>query len=139
MASAPVIAVLFLLAASAAAAQQDTLSSGTFSFNFSDTKWGGELEQPARLAVISKLNSTVQSQQGDPLKLGALLLESIRFNQTEVCSSRPSSPALCCLQAIPSWSRLPLHRNHPAPADRWLKRCCARRPCCGALARRSPL
>jgi len=100
MASAPVSAALLLLAASAAAAQQGTLSSGSFSFNFSNTKWGSKLEQPAQLAVIANLNSTVQSRQGDPLKLGALLLESIRFNQTEVCSPRPSSPALYCLQAL---------------------------------------
>ncbi len=100
MAPAPVSAALLLLAASAAAAQQDTLSSGSFSFNFSTTIRGSKLEQPARLAVIAHLNSTVQSRQGDPLKLGALLLESIRFNQTEVCSPRPSSPALYRLQAL---------------------------------------
>jgi hypothetical protein len=114
MASTPVIAALFLLAASVAAAQQDTLRSGNFSFNFSNTRWGGELQQPARLAVIAKLNSTVQSRQGDPLKLGALLLESIRFNQTEVCSSRPSSPALCCLQALTQLVTAPFAAASPS-------------------------
>ena len=150
MACAPVTAVLLLLAATAAVAQQDTLRSGNFSFNFSNTRWGGVLEQPARLAVIDSLNSTVQSRQGDPLKLGALLLESIRFNQTEVCSPRPSwTPALCCLQALTRLATAPYALAAPIactdcgagghPADRWLKRFCKRRPCCGALARRSPL
>ena len=44
------------------------------------------MEQTQRLFVIGALNSTVQGMQDDPLKLGSILLQSIKYNQTEVSS-----------------------------------------------------
>ena len=76
--------LLAALAGALAAGQEAGLPSANFTFDFAGTRWGRPLDQPQRLAVIADLNDTVQSLQADPLKLGAILLESIRLNQTEV-------------------------------------------------------
>ena len=80
----PLHILLAALAAALAAGQEAAIPAGNFTFDFGGTPWSAPLEQPQRLAAIAGLNSTVQSLQADPLKLGAILLESIRLNQTEV-------------------------------------------------------
>ncbi len=76
-----------LVLASFAAAQNDDSSQDekeSFSFDFFAMPWSTPIRQPQRLSVIANLNSTVQGMQDDPLKLGAILLQSIIYNQTEV-------------------------------------------------------
>lgn len=76
--------VLAALVAAVVAGQEADIPSANFTFDFAGTRWSAPLEQPQRLAVIAGINNTVQSLQADALKLGAILLQSMLRNQTEV-------------------------------------------------------
>ena len=78
------LACVLTLASHQAAALESLSSAPTanYRFNFFAEPWSAPLEDPYKLASIADLNSTVQSLQADPLKLGAVLLKSIQFNQT---------------------------------------------------------
>lgn len=75
--------VLTLASYQAAALENlSTAPTANYRFNFFAEPWSAPLDDPYKLASIAHLNSTVQSLQADPLKLGAVLLKSIQFNQT---------------------------------------------------------
>ena len=78
------LACVLILASHLAAALESLSSAPTenYRFNFFAEPWIAPLEDQEKLAGIADLKSTVQSLQADPLKLGAVLLKSIQFNQT---------------------------------------------------------